>query len=401
MHIALVNRWYPPHTGYGGVAVYNYYLAHALVKLGHRVTIIAARWSEDVRALDDDNGVTVHRLLAPDHYRLRRLPLLKRYVRPLQQLLYSRKVARKLHQIDQPDVVEFAEVNAEGFAYLRQSHQAGVVVRCHTPTFVLRNYYQAHEMDYDTTLTLAMEKFCIRRADTLTAPSQDMARTITRACRLSENSIAVIPNALDVDLFVPPKHRPATERNELTIIHVGRLDRAKGIEILAQAIPAVIKKFPQTRFIFVGEDRPDGRGSTWQQRLTTLFKQGGVDNHVVFTGGVDQPTLIDRYHQADMAVIPSILYESFSYTCAQAMAAGLPVVAARIGGIPETVDNEVSGLLVTPNHSAELAQAITRLAQDPALRAQMGRAGQQRAKQQFSADLVAGQVLKIYQSTQS
>ena len=73
MHLALVCRWYPPHSGHGGVAMHNYYLAQALVKAGHRVTVIAARWSREVPAVEECDGVVVHRLLSRHRRWLHRL----------------------------------------------------------------------------------------------------------------------------------------------------------------------------------------------------------------------------------------------------------------------------------------------------------------------------------------
>jgi glycogen(starch) synthase len=393
MHIALVSRWYPPHTGYGGVAAYNYYLAHALVKLGHRVTIVAARWSADVPAYQDDCGVQVYRLLSRYRYRLHRLPLIGRQMRALEQLRYSGQVAMalaKLEDRDWPDVVEFAEVNAEGFVYLRRRRRRPVVVRCHTPTFILRHYASAEEAPYDVSAIVAMEKYSIRHADALTAPSHDMAVTIARECGVAVDRIAEIPNALDVDLFAPGDAGAKADRSaqEVTILHVGRLARVKGVEVLARAIPIVVAQVPEARFVFAGE------GSA-QPRLTDFLRQQGVLDRVTFLGGVDQATLAAWYRKSAIAVVPSLNYESFSYTCAQAMAAGLPVVASRMGGMPETIED--CGLLAPPADHLALADALIRLAQDADLRRELGRLALQRARSYFDAAVVAEQMLAVYQ----
>lgn len=403
MHIVLANRWYPPQSGRGGVATHNYCLAHALVKLGHRVTVVAARYSKAVPELADDHGVTVHRLLVEQHSSGQRIPLLGRYLRPARQFLYSRRVARKLRELertDPPDLIEFAEVEAEGFAYLRKKRRRPVIVRCHTPAFVLRRYYTPQEAPYDTSLTAAMEKYCIRHADELTAPSWDMARTIAKECDFRAERFSVIPNALDVASFGEGSGFKSSvaehfDSGKVSVLHVGRLDRAKGIEILARAIPAVLKEIPAARFVFVGDDCPDRDRGTWRQRLEDYFRELGVSNQTVFLGALDETELLACYRKANIAVVPSVLYESFSYTCAQAMAAGLPVIATRIGGIPETVDDGTSGLLVAPGDVDELAQAIVRCARDGQLRERMGDAGQKKARQQFDSPKIAEQFLEV------
>jgi glycosyltransferase involved in cell wall biosynthesis len=314
-------------------------------------------------------------------------------MRSILELLYSYRVAYRLRRLkapDIPDVIEFAEVRGEGFAYLRKKQSVPAVVRCHTPTFVLRRYHRVDEMPYDTSLTVHMEKFSIGQADALTAPSRDMAQTIACDCGLSADRIHVIPNALDVDLFSPNGQRKQKE-DAITILHVGRLDRIKGIEVLARAIPSVVEHAPGAQFVFIG------RGDAWQRRLTAQLREKDMDSNAEFLGGVDQKTLLNWYQRADLAVVPTLNYESFSYTCAQAMAAGLPLVASRIGGIPETVGDE-AGILVQPGDVDGLAEALVQLIHNPKMRQEMGRAGQQRAKRRFEAVKVAKETLEVYRS---
>lgn len=396
MHIVLANRWYPPHTGFGGVAAYQYYLAHALARQGHRVTVLAARWSKDAPAVRQDDAVRVIRLLALEWSRLKRLPLLGRYVRTIQQYLYSLEVSRSLRQMsgaDRPDVIEFADVNAEGYHYLRQADRPPVVLRCHTPTFVLRRYYTAEEMPFDTAWTSQMESDCIRRADALSAPSHDMAGVIASELGLFPDAFTVIPNALDTQRFAPAE-RVTDKNGNVVILHVGRLERVKGIETLAQAFSLLHRQAPHARLVFVGEDRPDGAGGTWRARLENHFQSQGLGGAMQFTGGVEQPELLRWYGRADIAAVPSMLYESFSYTCAQAMAAGLPIVASRIGGIPETLGD--TGRIVKPGDAQGLADALLELIHHPQLRLELGQKAQCRAQTVFDTDLVADHTLDLY-----
>src|SRR6266852_1728031 len=109
MHIALVCRWYPPHTGFGGVAMHVYYLARALVEKGHRVTIVASRWSPDVPPLEEVDGIRVHRLLIKHHSWMHRLPVVGRHMRSIVQARYSVRVMRALRGLeksDPPNIVE-------------------------------------------------------------------------------------------------------------------------------------------------------------------------------------------------------------------------------------------------------------------------------------------------------
>jgi glycosyltransferase involved in cell wall biosynthesis len=235
-----------------------------------------------------------------------------------------------------------------------------------------------------------------------------MAQTIAQACGLPLEQIKAIPNALEVESFVVDKQgetKNGPQKNkdqgteEITILHVGRLERVKGIDILVQAIPLVLQQMPQVRFVFIGASRSKEKRTIWQQQLEALSKEQDRLDRIIFLGFMEQPALIQWYQQADIAVVPSLNYESFSYTCAQAMAAGLPVVASRIGGIPETVDDGRSGLLVKPGDVSDLSQALIKLARDANLRRQMGEAGQQKAQRYFAAPTVARQMHQVYQAT--
>jgi len=395
MHLLLVNRWYPPYTGWGGVAAYNYYLAHALKRQGHQVTVLAARWSKADPALQDDDGIQVHRILAEHHARLHRLPILGRFMRPFFQWLYSRKVRDEIINLEKQerfDLVEFAEVNAEGYAYLKRKTRLTVVVRCHTPTFVLRQYSAQSEMPYDTELTAGMEKFCISAADGLTAPSVDMASVIEHSCSLSPKSIVVIPNPLDLALFPVSLH--PTSKEEIIILHVGRLDRVKGIEVLIESAAKVFPQYPNARFVMLG-----GGTVEYLEKLLQLMKSVGVNEaQIQFLGETSQSDLLAWYRRADLAVVPTLNYESFSYTVAQAMASGLPVIASRIGGIPETVGGKDAAILVEPGNVEELAIALRTLCQNTKTWRAMGEAGRLQAETYLSTDVVVQKMLDFYRS---
>jgi len=398
MHIVIANRWFPPEGGWGGVAMYNYQVARAYRQLGHAVTVVTARLSLQIPATQERDGLRYRHLFVRDAYPWRRLPFIGRYVRPLQQLAYSRRVDRALRLVQQEqsvDLVEFAEVNAEGYFFAR-SAPAAVVVRCHTPNFVLMRHYTRQEAPFDTRVIIHCEKDLIRRAHALTAPSADMARTIAAECGVTLADIAIIPNPLDVGEFAPVDRTPRRPASPL-VLYVGRLERAKGVGVLAQAIPCILRAVPQARFAFVGADRPTGLGPSQRAALEAQLAAAGVRDSVEFAGPVNQAALLDWYRRADICVVPSLMYESFSYTCAQALAAGLPVVASRIGGIPETIADGLTGLLVTPGQIQELSEAIILLASDPARRQRLGQAGRAAAQRVFHPLRVAELNLAIYQ----
>ncbi len=400
MHIVLVNRWYPPHTGWGGVAAYDYYLGHALSSLGHTVTVVASRLDDSTPAFQQDGPVSVHRLLGREHYLLGRLPLLGRYARPYLQFQYSRRVASFLRQLEKqakPDIVEFAEINAEGFSYLRQRRRLPVVVRCHTPTFILKRYYTPAEMPFDTALTSRMERACIRERGCAIRPFAGHGAHDRRCLRTRSGQVHDHPQ--------PPGYRPvcaccricsATRSlvQALTILHVGRLERVKGVEVLAQSIPPVVRQFPQARFVFIGADRPDGQGSTWMRRLQAYFEEQNVAGHVQTArqpppGGAAGLVPQGRYRRGALDAVRELLLHLRPGNGCRPARRRLP--HRRHPGDPRDC-----GRIVEPGDAAGLAAALLRLISTPQERRILGESAQRRAYTCFDAIHVARATLAFY-----
>jgi glycosyltransferase involved in cell wall biosynthesis len=400
MRIVIANQWYPPESGWGGVAMYNHAIAHAYRKLGHEVTIIARRNDETTPAYAEVDGIRVHRLLTRDHYCWRRAPVAGYYSRALQQLSYSwrlRRALQRLHQRQPIDIVEFAEINAEGYFFAR-APWLPFVVRCHTPTFVLRDAFSADEFSFDTKIVSACEKRMIQRAHALTAPSGDMARRIAEVTGIKPGQVTVIPNPLSVNGVNGNANgsKPTAAKNQLTVLYVGRIERAKGILVLAKAIPEILKRVSQARFLIAGYDRSTSRGTSQRAELEQQFAGAGAATKVEFLGAVEQSQLAALYQCADLCVVPALQYESFSYTCAQAMAAGKPVIATRVGGMSETVEDGKTGLIVEPDDADELADAIVTLLNDRERSLSMGRAGREKVLREFDPLKVAQENLAVY-----
>lgn len=401
MHIILANRWYPPESN-GGIAVYNFNLVQGLLKLGHKVTVFTSSNSKGSKKTNHHKDIQIIPVQLPHYSRMYRLPLLGRYMREWQQFVYSVTVSRAIKRLSKsmyPNIVEFAEVNAEGFTYVSSKSRYPVVIRCHTPTFVLRDHYAQSEITYDTHLTIFMEKHCIRKANGITAPSNDMAQVIEQEFDDLKNKVTAIANPIDTNYY---KFQKSTNlkysKKDIVVLHVGRLERVKGIWVLAKAIAKISQSVPNVRYVFVGGDRQDAEGRSNLEQLKSFFQSTGVSQKVQFVIDADQDTLINCYAEADIAIVPSLNYESFSYTCAQAMSSGLPVIASRIGGIPETVDDGECGILFTPGDIKDLAEAIKTLANDGPLRQKMGLHGRNKAVDNFDSVVVARRIVSFYRS---
>lgn len=176
----------------------------------------------------------------------------------------------------------------------------------------------------------------------------------------------------------------------LTVGVVARLEKAKGIEWLIRAIARLAGEGwggERLRCVMVG------RGSE-EESLKALARSLGVDEQVRFAGYV--PHAARLMQSWDVFVLPSI-EEPFGLVCVEAMASELPVVASRVGGIPEIVKDGETGLLVPPADDEALAGALVRLAGDPELRRRLGKAGRARFLELFTVEAMAKKTLELYE----
>jgi glycosyltransferase involved in cell wall biosynthesis len=172
---------------------------------------------------------------------------------------------------------------------------------------------------------------------------------------------------IDNDL---PEERSKKLEGPLRILTVSRLIPVKGIEYLLEAVSGLTKERIPVLLKVVGPVHNAG----YYEQLLNLVKEKRLEDRVVFTGGVPHgPELFQLYREADVFVLPS-LSEGTPKVFSEAMAKGLPIVASRVGGIPDQIVEGVHGFLVAPRRSEEIAAALKRLFYDPQLRYKMGRA---------------------------
>lgn len=205
----------------------------------------------------------------------------------------------------------------------------------------------------------------------------------------------VIPLGIDVDAFTETERsraRAKALREALGARHlllaVGRLIYYKGFDVAIRALADV----PDAKLVIVGE-------GPLRASLTALASELGVAHRVQLVGEVDDDDILAYYHASDLYLLPSIARsEAFGIVQAEAMACGLPVINTELAsGVPFVSRHGESGLTVPPGDPARLAAAIRRLLGDPEARRRMGAAGRQRARQEFSKEVLAERVLRLYE----
>lgn len=228
----------------------------------------------------------------------------------------------------------------------------------------------------------------------------------------------VLPNGFDPDLFpkVPPApDEPAPGRVPAPrLLYVGRLSPEKGIHVLLDAFGEVLREHPDARLELIGghssappeylidlADDPEVRALRRFYDGDTPYVEGlrralpeAVRARVTFTEELPQGELLERYQSADLFVFPSACNEAFGMPPVEAMACGLPVVASRIGGLPEVVIDGETGVLAEPHDAHDLAGRISALLADGARLRRLGRAGPAHSAR-FTWDRVADRLREL------
>lgn len=242
-----------------------------------------------------------------------------------------------------------------------------------------------------------LDNFTARFCKALIAVSNNTKLSLLATGKQADK-VLVVPNG--VKLTVSPErstHYPLPLERNIPAAHrlvgcVARLAPAKGQHVLIQAAVEILAAVPDVTFMFVGADLASG--GTYEQELRACAERLGVSANTRFVGfHNDAAHLMSLF---DVFVLPS-QHEAMPMTILEAMAARVPVVATRVNGIPEVVEEGKTGLLVPWNDAHALASAILKLLCDPLLSRKMGEAGRQRVEEHFDLDQLHDAVFRLYE----
>ncbi len=377
MKIVIVNSFFPPWRG--GAETYAHNLSKSLAERGHDVAVVCGNdpLPQGVRL---ENGIAVTRLRI-----LRRLygtPIMLGLARELSRIdvdlfhanfpspyiAFNVALASRLRA--KPAVLTWHNdlpAVTSGARFLIETHDR----------FVLPNYIRAYRK------VIATSKSYVKRSRILSVLS---------------DLVTVVPNGVDCKHFRPQlTGRNVRNRFDLddkfTLIFVGALTkwhRYKGLDVLLEALKRLVKTHPDLAVLIVG----DGEMKHFYMSLTQRL---GLAGNVIFVGDVPDHLLPQYYAASDALVLPSKdMSEGFGLTLLEANASGKPVIASNVGGIPSVVKNGYNGLLVQPNNSKALANAIIRLQRNPSKAHTMGRNGRRFAELHDWA-VTASQTERVYE----
>ncbi len=358
MKIAILVGLFPPKW-LAGTEIATYHLAEHLTQRGHEVHVITSQ-DEGLPELSKEKGFYIHRIAWPK-------------IRIVGAITFWTKICLKIQKI-KPDIVHAQSLPTSIPAWASKKHLK-------IPYVV---WGQGSDIYLPGSFIRMAYKTILKNADAVLALTEDMKQ---RMLEISNRDISVVPNGIGLEQF-NIKSGEKKKGNSKTIIFVGRLHPVKGVSYLIEAMAIVHRGMADAKLILVGD-------GTERSRLEKLVEKLDLNGCIQFTGQVQQERIPTMLQQADLFALPS-LSESFGIVNLEAMAAGLPIVATNVGGIPDIVVEGVNGYLVNAKRPSEIADRIIMLLWNDKIREEISVNNMEKAKL-YAWDIVAGKVEKEYQ----
>ena len=255
--------------------------------------------------------------------------------------------------------------------------------------------FTAHGSDLHRDQHMLREK--VAEAEFVATISEHNVQIIRDVChKMDVSHVHIVRCGVDLSVFRPSSNvnRRRSAPTSLTICCLGTLHEVKGQIYLLRAVQKLLDRQIEYQLNFIG-DGPDFR------KLTNAVRELSLENVTTFHGRRSRQQVADLLRNADIVAAPSVptadgRKEGIPVALMEAMASGVAVVASRISGIPELVEDGVNGLLVTPRDVEELATALERLANDGQLRSQLAVNAQQTITERFNLASNAQQLLRLF-----
>jgi glycogen(starch) synthase len=354
---ALILSWEYPPLIEGGLARHVRKLAENLAVQDVDVHVLA-RGRHGDPSEEEAGGVLIHRVREPER------PLeLGEFVAWIEHMNSDMLAVG----VEVGDRYDFDVVHGHDWLVASAGHHLANRFRAPFVATIHATEYGRHQgwvKDHPQSYIHGVERWMANRAERLITCSAYMREHVADIYDLDESRVAVIPNGIDPSELVPVddldtlRGRFAGPHEKLELL-VGRLVYEKGFQLALEALPGLIQRVGDVRFIVAGS-------GTAEPELRSQATELGLDDHGTFLGWIGDDVLHSLYRIADLTVVPSI-YEPFGLVALEAMASGCPCLVADTGGLREVVPNADVGLRFRSRDPGSLAAMAERLLTDSEL----------------------------------
>ncbi len=358
MKIAIIIDLFPPKW-LAGTEIATYNLAEHLAKRGHEIHVITSH-DKGLPNFDKENGFYIHRLAWPK-------------IRIIGVLSFWLQIFLKIRTI-KPDIVQAQAINMGIPAYITKK-----ILKI--PYIIWGRGDDVYRPGRFIRITT---KPILQNANAVLALTEDMRRKLAKG---TDHEIFVVPNGINLNLFAERSLTIVKENGVKKILFVGRLSPVKGVQYLIRAMERVLKEIPEAKLILVGEGKE-------REMLESLSIQLDINKSVQFVGIVNHEKVHTFMQQADVFVLPS-LSEGFPNVLLEAMACGLPVIATRVGGIPDIIMEEENGYLIDEKRPDEISEKLLFLSRNKPITWKISKNNKEKVKK-YNWDNIVSNLEEIY-----
>jgi len=345
MRILTVLTYYRPHTS--GLTIYAERLAKALARRGHQVTVFTSQYLETLPLDEVQDGVRI--LRAPVALRISKGVVMPSFGPTATRLVRAHDVVHlHLPQFDAPGVTLRGRLMNKPTVL---TYHCDLTMPSGAFNFVVNQVVHA------------MNHLAAIWADRISTYTQDYADHSAYLSRY-QNKLKIIPPPVELPAATPGSveafaNMHATRARRPTIGMVARLASEKGVEVLLNALPAILQKYPEAQVLFAGQYLDVLGEQSYYQRLQPLLQQYQEQGHWKFVGVLDPSQIAAFYPNIDVMVVPSLnSTEAFGLVQIEAMTNGVPCVASDLPGVRQPILNTGMGKIIPIGDSVALAQAI-------------------------------------------
>jgi len=393
----------PPKEGSAPLQVIFNTSKH-LARMGHQVVILDRKYSKDDLDVDHVEGVEIARLTAIQVPLIKTPAFIRFILAELNAVLFALAVSNYLRKNSANIDVVHMHLTSIGLilSFLNRSLRDKMIYTCHLGQWVLAK----ERLNIFEKIHLFLDPYVMRRVSKVIALNNSAKSLFISVGKVEANNIVVVPNGVDADFFSPNEEVREAARKEYglegksTVLFVGRLAKLKGVEYLLRAADIVVNSTGcrDTSFVLVGPPTFDATEKPISmEQLLSFIRKHGLEKDIILTGSLPLDEVKKLYAVADIFVLPS-LAEGDPLVTLEAMASGLPVIATKVGGIPNQVRDGWNGFLIDPGDEQQLADRIKYLIDNTEERQRIGRNSRKFAEEEFDWKKVAERLLLVYTS---
>jgi len=380
MKILTVLTYYRPHTS--GLTIYAERLARAFVQRGHQVTVMTTQYDPSLPREEMMDGVKVIRV--PVAARIS-----KGVIAPTFGLVATKLVAQ--HDVVQLHLPQF---DAPGVALRARLFGKPVILTYHCDLFLTRSWFNRlvnFVVDFQNNMAG-------RLANHIVTYTQDYADNSPYLSRYASKLTPILP---PVELPVPAPQAVSafadtyrTQERSPVIGVAARLAAEKGVEVLLDALPSILKKYPNAQVLFAGTYQNVMGEQAYSDRLMPRIREYEMNGHWTFLGNLDPMQMAAFYPNLDVLTVPSLnSTEAFGLVQIEAMLNGVPSVPSALPGVRRPVQMHGMGLVSQIGDSVSLAESITAVLDDP----HKYRGDIESIKKSYNPDSIAQEYEKLFQ----